>query len=449
MPESLELHEIVDSYLHNLVALHEVVPYQMLMATSVAKDSSKKYKQFLDEKGDKLEEDSNEGSTSYQLNYKDVRRSTRLGLKSERSKTVLDLLPRNFAVSYVSEYDSFLGQLLKKILLFKPEIIDSKDKNISLSDLVTLGSVEAARERIIDKEVESVLRSSHSDQFTWMENVFSLALTKGLDSWPTFIELTERRNLFVHCDGIVSEQYLKVCEKYKVGVSKDVFVGHKLLADKKHLKNSYETLYEIGLKLSQVLWRKLAPNDIEKAEDSLSHFIYELLIEENYSLARNLLDFACCTLKKWNSESARLMYVINRAIAYKFSGKKEISVKILESQDWSACGENYQLCVAVLMDDFDKAKKLMLNIGSSGSVNEGSYLEWPCFKVFRESDEFTEAFTEVFGHAPTLIEQIDITDESSVETEQTGAEGKNEDDTIVVESQKINQAVTSSITEST
>jgi len=205
VPESLELHDIVDSYLHNLVALHEVVPYQMLMATSVAKQSSEKYKEFLEEKGEKLEGGSDDESTSYQLNYKDVRRSSRLGLKSDRSKTVLELLPRNFAVSYVSEYDSFLGQLLTKILLFKPEIIDSKDKNISLSDLVALGSVEAARQQIIDKEVGSVLRSSHSDQFTWMENVFSLPLTKGLDSWPTFIELTERRN----CNPPINNRHYK------------------------------------------------------------------------------------------------------------------------------------------------------------------------------------------------------------------------------------------------
>lgn len=92
-------------------------------------------------------------------------------------------------VSFVSEYDSFLGQLIKQILRFKPEIIDSKDKSISLSDLVNLGSVEAAREKIFAKEVESILRSSHADQFSWMEKAFDIPLTKGLDSWPVFIEL--------------------------------------------------------------------------------------------------------------------------------------------------------------------------------------------------------------------------------------------------------------------
>lgn len=402
---SLELHDVVDSYLHNLVALHEVLPTQIALANMIAQDSAKKHRLFLDDKAEKLEED--DDSTKYKLNSKDVKKSYRLWRKSDRAKTVLEILPKNFHVSYVSEFDSYLSNLLTKILTFKPEIIDSKDKNISLSDLVQLGSVEAAREQIISKEVETVLRSSHMEQFAWMEKNFSITLTKGLSSWPAFVELTERRNLFVHCDGVVSEQYLKVCNKYNVPINEDAVVGEKLRANRKYLRQSYETLYEIGLKLSQVLWRKLSPNEIQSAEDSLSHFIYELLIEENYALAIRLLDFACNTLKKWGSEGDRLVYVINRALAYKFSGDQNECKSILSSQDWSACGDNYNICVAVLQDDFVKAKMIMLKIGNSGSVTEGDYMEWPCFKEFRDSDEFVTGFTEVFGYQPTTIEQIE------------------------------------------
>jgi hypothetical protein len=405
MTESLELHKVVDRYIHKLVALHEVFPYQMMMATGVAHQSAKKHKEFLDENAEKVEED--DETTSYKLDFKVVGYSSRLGRRSDRAKTVLDLLPRNFVVSYVSEYDSFLGQLINQILRFKPEIIDSKDKSISLSDLVSLGSVEAARDKIFAKEVESILRSSHADQFSWMETNFSIPLTKGLETWPLFIELAERRNLFVHCDGIVSGQYLNVCNKHKVDIDKETIVGKRLQADKKYLRQSYEVLYEIGIKLSQVLWRKLSPGDLEKAEASLSHFTYELLIEENYKLAKNLLDFSCCTLKKWSSEGSRLVYVVNRALAYKFSGDNDSCLKILDAEDWSACGDNYKLCVAVLKDEFDQAEAIMLRIGASGCVTEVDYAEWPCFKEFRPKDEFISTFTQVFGYPPSTIEQVD------------------------------------------
>lgn len=415
MPSNLELHEIVDNYIHKLVALHEVFPYQMVMAASVSHDSAKKHKAFLDENGEKIEEDGE--TTTYKLDYKSVVRSSRLGKRSDRAKTVLDLLPRNFVVSYVSEYDAYLGKLITQILRFKPEIVDSKEKSISLSELVTLGSIEAARDKIFSKEVESVLRSSHSEQFSWMESAFSIPLNKGLESWPLFIELTERRNLFVHCDGVVSEQYINICRRHKVDLDKNIVVGKRLHANKKYIKQSYEVLYEIGIKLSQVLWRKLSPNDLEKAEASLSHFTFELLIEENYKLAKNLLDFACCTLKKWGSEGSRLVYVVNRAIAYKFSGDEEKCLSILDDEDWSACGDNYNLCVAVLRGDFELAKLIMHRIGSSGSVTEVDYAEWPCFKEFRASEEFMSAFTKVFGYPPTTIEQVDN------EGEERGSDG--------------------------
>lgn len=433
MAENLELHEVVDGYIHKLEALHEVIPYQMTMASFVAHHSAKKHKKFLDDNAEKLEEDGE--TTSYKLDFKISRRSSRLGRRSDRAKTVLDLLPRNFVVSFVSEYDSFLGQLITQILRFKPEIIDSKDKSIALSDLINLGSVEAARDKIFAKEVESILRSSHADQFSWMEKSFDVPLTKGLESWSTFIELAERRNLFVHCDGVVSEQYLNVCKKHKAKLDSEIVVGNRLQAEKKYLRQSYEVLYEIGIKLSQVLWRKLSPGDLDKAESSLSHFTYELLIEEDYKLARNLLDFACCTLKRWDSEGSRLVYVVNRALAYKFSGDNEACQEILDSQDWSACGDNYQLCVAVLRDDFEKAKTLMLRIGSSGSVSEVDYAEWPCFKDFRSSDEFVFAFTEVFGYPPSTIEQVDNDDlvEGSLNEEDV-LDDRSEDDEGLKES---------------
>lgn len=404
MTEHLDLHDIVDRYIHKLVALHEVFPYEMMMAAAIAHQSSKKHKEYLDTNGEKIKEDGE--IASYKLDFKAIGRSARLGKRSDRAKTVLELLPRNFVVSYVSEYDSFLGQLITQILRFKPEIIDSKDKSISLSELVNLGSIGAARDKIIAKEVESILRASHADQFSSMESMFRIPLTKGLESWPLFIELTERRNLFVHCDGVVSEQYINNCKKHKLTIEDSVAIGSKLEADKKYLKQSYEILYEIGIKLSQVLWRKLNPEGIEKADSSLSHFAYELLIEENYKLSKNLLDFACCTLKKWESEGTRLVYVINRAIAYKFSGDNKMCLSILDGEDWSACGDNYNLCVAVLRDDFKKAKSIMVQIGSAGRVSEIEYAEWPCFKLFRASDEFIAGYTEVFGYPPTTIEQV-------------------------------------------
>jgi len=95
-------------------------------------------------------------------------------------------------------------------------MLSSSERSISYKDLTEIGSVEAAREQIIEKEVESVLRDSHSQQIDWLEKKLDIPLRKDLRIWPEFIELCERRNLLLHADGLVSSQYLAVCKRHDV-----------------------------------------------------------------------------------------------------------------------------------------------------------------------------------------------------------------------------------------
>lgn len=411
MSEELDLREPLDGFLHNIQALNEATPHWMLVAARNWKKSLEVHNDFLEENGEVVEE--NDGLVKYKLHFRHIRKSQRLSRKSDRSQVAFDLLPRTILVSFVSEYDAFLGKLIAELIRFKPEVLNAKEKNISFSDLVDLGSVEAAREELISREVESVLRKSHSDQFDWFEKTFNIPLRKGLDSWGSFIELTERRNLFVHCDGVVSDQYLTVCDRHGVKFKDRPEVGDVLECDADYLRRAYENLYEISVKLVQVLWRKFQPESVEKAEQSLMEVTYELLVEEKYRIAKRLLDFACEVLKKWHSDGDRRIHVINRALAYKFSGGEDKAIKILDSEDWSACGDNFQVCLRVLKDDFEGAREVMLRIGSDGAVQEEYYMEWPVFKNFRESEQFDQAFNEVFGYSPQATREIGSSDGES------------------------------------
>src|SRR5690606_30868436 len=121
----------------------------------------------------------------------------------------------------------------------------------------SFGSIEAARRHVIEKEVESVLRESHTAQFEWFEKRLNTSLREKLDAWPTFIELTERRNLFVHNDGVVNSQYLAVCRAHNVPVPAETVEGTKLEASYSYHAQAASCLLEIGLKLGQVVWRRL------------------------------------------------------------------------------------------------------------------------------------------------------------------------------------------------
>lgn len=410
MSETKRLHHTVSTFTHKLEALQETLPALMGMAYVTTRMARAKKNKFLEENGELIE--GGEEKDKYRVKLEHQKLVERLDKKARRASTALNVLPSKFLVAFVSEYDAFLGNLIKDIYRLRPELLDSSERSLSFSELKSIGSVEAAYEHVLEKEVESLLRKSHSEQFDWLENKFDLPLRKGLDSWLAFIELTERRNLLVHCDGVVSSQYLAVCGKNGAIPIGDLKIGDQLDTSREYLSDAYRCLYEFGVKLTHVLWRKLLPNDLDAADSSLISITYGLIHEEDYELAGRLLDFSTKVLKKWASDSNRRVFVINRAQCYYHSGDAEQCEKILVEEDWTACSDNYRICVEALNNNYADAARIMKRIGSNGSMSEADYIDWPVFRDFRASDEFRAAFTEVFGKEPvniaSLVKQPDI-----------------------------------------
>jgi len=274
-------------------------------------------------------------------------------------------------------------------------MLNACQRQFTFCELASFSSLDAARDHIIEKEIESILRSSHSDQFDWMENRFGIPLRKDLSIWPRFVELTERRNLFVHCDGIVSSQYLSICGKHGAMPSEDINLGDVLDVDAKYFIEAFHCLFELGVKLGHVLWRKLCPEELESADSHLNNICFTLLTEEKYRLAKIMLHFSTTTLKKHHSEIDRRVFIINYAIALKHL--KDNSYKeLLKKEDWSVCRQDFQLAIAVLHDKYEEAATLMKAIGRAGRPAEHEYKTWPLFKEFRRTEEFRKAYRQIF-----------------------------------------------------
>jgi len=332
----------------------------------------------------------------FKLRLDEIREFSRTIKKLEKASLALTLVIRSFFVSLISQYDAFLGKIIGTLFILKPELLNISERQISFAELLEFGSIEAARDHIIEKEVETVLRKSHSEQFDWLESKFKLELRKGLESWPSFVELTERRNLFVHTSGVVSQQYIDVCNKHEVDHKESISRGVELHATRDYFKHAYETIYEIAAKLMHVLWRKALPHDRDSADCNLIEISYELIVEKRFDLARKLLDFSQHTIKKYASEQNELILLVNQAQAYKLLGNNVMTRKIVQSKDWSAKNDEFKLAEAVLLDDFMTAVAIMKRIGANGKPGKDAYRDWPLFTNFRKSEQFLRTFEEVF-----------------------------------------------------
>jgi hypothetical protein len=313
------------------------------------------------------------------------------------SETAKSLVSNSFLFSLISQYDAFIGRIARFVILENPEILNGSDKILSFSKLLDFSSIEEAREHIIEKEVESVLRDSHSDHFRWLERRLNIKLTENHPSWPIFIEITERRNLLAHTGGKVSSQYLANCRAHNCQISEGIKLGDILSVDDSYFQSSVDCVYEISFKLCHVIWRKLRPNEREKADETLIADANHLISSGRYLLAAKLLDFYISGMnKKYSSERKRLEATIALAQAYKASGDQEKCRTIIGGQDWSASAPDLLIFTLVLQDNFSEAAKNMRKLGKIGNFSKTDYAELPIFSQFRETVHFRDAYKDIF-----------------------------------------------------
>ena len=71
-----------------------------------------------------------------------------------------------------------------------------------------------------------------------------MPLRKDLSIWETFIEITQRRNLFAHNDGIVSTQYLNACKVNSVTHEDNkINIGAELGIDIDYFNKAFNCLF--------------------------------------------------------------------------------------------------------------------------------------------------------------------------------------------------------------
>ena len=384
--EERSISRAVEAFVVEVDALADTLPLVIPLVAASGITAQRDWEQFLSRCTP------NDNGT-FQVSPDEYANYTNTSRRLNRNRRALQIIPRSFLTSLVSHYDAFVGSVLRAALYLKPQIISSFGRQFSVKEILAFESIDAIREGVIEREVETVLRDSHEEQFKWMEKTFSCLFRD--ESWPRFIEVTERRNLFVHCNGIVSAQYLAVCAQHGVDC-KNLKIGQELHVSTTYFQTAYSTIIEVGLKLAYVLWRRLKPEDILTADTSLINICLNLIRDEKYVAAQSVLDFGIGCPRFGNEESRRIM-ILNRAQAYKWGGDDKKNKEILAAEDWNAANEKLRLGAAVLNDDFATAVKVMNQIGHNGPPAKGDYKEWPIFKVFRTSKEFMAAYRQVFG----------------------------------------------------
>lgn len=337
--------------------------------------------------------------------------------------TAYRLTPHSILVALVSQYDALLGEILRTTYHLRPELLHASEKTFACRELWEFDSIDEARAYAVENEIESFLRKSHVKQFKLLENQLGISLRTDLTIWPEFVELTERRNLIVHTNAVVSAQYITVCKREGVVLGDDIVLGVELTEKPDYFFRACQCIKEMGVKLSQVVWRKLFPEEVGEAETALINTTYTFVEDEEYELALRLLTFALEGMPRPPDEESLLIYTVNKAQVHKWLKDSEPMEETLAGINWTAKDLPFQLAHAVLTDDFHTAASLMRQIGPDNKrVDETGYRRWPLFKEFRNTDEFQDAFFDVFGKHAGEEEEAEAVVETFEEIEEFAGE---------------------------
>jgi hypothetical protein len=346
--------------------------------------------------------------------YYEFRRLERALDKTRRGHTSLS---RSFLVSLVSVFDFFMAFVIRFLLLRIPALLNDKE-SMSFEQLSKFDSIDSAKLFVINREIDSLLRQSRSEQFKWLETKLrKIDLRLDKDLWAVVVELEQRRNMFVHCDGRVTEAYRVQCERHGVPLPKGMKDGDILLNSEEYFDQCCRAILEIGIRVSQQVWRQLLPND-DKADTEFLMFCYYRISDGEHGIATRLLRAAQDQLQfKYHSQDTEYKNLLNLAQAYKWSGDEKLCEETLKSRDFSATSAVLRLAKACLEENWQEAIRLVKEIGPNCPDMLASYYrDWPIFRGLREDADFPQVFEQVFGE-PLFIAKV-------IKSEPDDAEGR-------------------------
>ncbi len=307
-------------------------------------------------------------------------------------------VPRMLVVGLTSAFEYHMSRLARAIAKIRPESIFPKDRMALVSEVMQYKTLAEFQASVVDKEVDSVLRGGIEDTVKWFEKRCNIeSVSESFERWGALVELFERRNLFVHTNGIVNDQYLQMADKHKFVGGEKIELGAQLAAGPSYFRESVTLIAEFGVKLHQVVWRKLvrAEKEKEEADSVLNQFGYELILRGNYELAIRLFDFGS-NIRGHSSDRLRRMMTVNFANAHRLAGDEGKARSILDAEDWSAASDDFKICVAAVRGELDTVLQMMKDIGPS-EHSRAMYEDWPVFFKLRDDKRFHECFSDIFG----------------------------------------------------
>jgi len=295
---------------------------------------------------------------------------------------------KNNLISLLSSVEWFFAQLLHNFYNRYPESPGINKKVLTFEDLKNFDTLKDAERYLIEKKIEELLRGSIDSWFEYLRDDLKIKINFVKPFIDELIEISQRRNLFVHNGGIVNTIYLsKVTLKLRDGIE----INEPLKIDKLYVENSINLMQTVFTLLAAELWKKLYPNDQERGE-LLTTITFDYLMQGRWKDALSISEFII--IDEFQDSTIKTISHLNNWLSKKRLGNwDEISAE-LNKLDFSDKQTKYQLALASLKEDHDFFFNLLPKSIAKEEISLIEIQLFPIFKEMRDHDKFIKFLEE-------------------------------------------------------
>lgn len=267
-------------------------------------------------------------------------------ISAERLARAQILFRMNSIVAIVARYEQFMRQLLT--IYYKENLNKLKGESIKLDseEILEGSSYEQIVNEMLKKLIEDdIMGDSHPKQVNFINNKLSLGIKEYFSRWKDFIEITLRRNMYVHNGPKVNSIYLNRCNQHDIDVE-SLEQGDLLYVSEDYFNKAFLCFFELGLRLGESAFRRIFEDEEEKlelADSRLQRLGYRFLKAQDWDVAELIFGYAMDLKDKhvaWNQEMYYTV-LVNYCLARKKNEKRFID--ILEERSWGQLKGKFSL----------------------------------------------------------------------------------------------------------
>ena len=218
-----------------------------------------------------------------------------------------------------------------------------------------------------------------------IQNLQSLGVELGpaSEQLDELLEITQRRNLLVHNDGVIDSSFMKnIPERYRQ--EKNWKPGQMLLVSTQYLFRAFDVICLFGCILHQNAWRKWAGTNLRKANRKLVDIIYMALKQKRYALVCQVADYSA---RIHLPRKTVQLVKINQAIAFRETENELRLQETIAELNRLDPGYSVQVSISVLRQDYKTTQFLLTRAAFKKQLKYLSK-EWPLFEPIRDEPWF-------------------------------------------------------------